>query len=70
MDENDAVDESNATVEGEEGVSILHFSAIWCFLVILLICFQNSAGSAVAVISVDFAQKNLFFLVLSTSDKC
>lgn len=68
MDEKEAADECNATAEKDEGVSILNLFEIWCFSVIILIYFQNSAGSAVAVISLDFVQ-NAFF-VLSDADKC
>lgn len=50
MDEKEVADEYNATAEKEKAVSILHFFEIRCFSVILPIYFQNSAGSAVAVI--------------------
>lgn len=61
MDEREAADEYSATAQKEERVSILHFFEIRCFSVILLIYFQNSASSAVAVISLDFVQKAFFY---------
>lgn len=64
MDEKEAADECNATAQKEEGVSILHFFEIRSFSVILLIYFQTSASSAVAVISLDFVQKTFFFCCL------
>lgn len=69
MDEKEDTAECDATAEKEERVSILYFSAIWCFSVNLLMYFLNSAGSAVAVFYLDFVQKP-FFHVLSNADKC
>lgn len=69
MDEKETADECDATAENEEGVSVLYFSEIWCFSVILSIYFLNSAGSAVAVFYLYLVQQH-FFLVLSNADKC
>lgn len=64
MDEKETADECDATAESEEGVSVLYFSEIWCFPVILSICVLNSAGSAVAVFYLDCVQPNFFLCCL------